>query len=1379
MIVPMADTASIILDYLRRHHFTKAEAALRGELVNREGANGSPSLLLLDGFTSLSKEGYGEESTNEDKRGHQIQREETGYAQNEDERMRCLTEDIAFEEDRLLVSPDELSPKIGRTNNQSLGQRSLLDSATDTELIVKEVDCNPIKYGPAGDHLNARNNIIINEGDKAAVWTAQRIAHDSSGIGEARNISQQDSARSKILSDLSPLDKYAWSLGAGCNEMKGSAEGNIDNRINTAGKFSESQKAETSVGSKLQVHESPNISNVTRETRKSKTTAGGSLYEEVCVQYPSNTTPRLGGKGNARMPGSAGDQRLLHGREGNSTKEEEKVSWSESANVMDEGIVDSRHQSRFTQDSEAFIQFPSGGVWTDHYKENVSSFHEPLSENIPFKPEERRLISIDPWKERPTNTPFPFPLIDNCSDQGNVLQNVNIKQAVNRGKDFNRQGTCKDSGTTEERSDKEHVSLYMLSSQGSIDQENLESLEIVATPEKPSEELPRLPPVRLKSEEKNPIFSQEGLDRGEKLDRTGSSAKALNMEASFLLGSFLDVPVGQEITSSGGKRTMGSSRLSVSQGIAEDASELVSGQATVGDGLSESVDYPNEYWDSDEYEDDDDLGYIRQPIEDETWFLAHEIDYPSDNEKGTGHGSIPDQQTRDGGKEEDDDQSFVEEDSYFSGEQYFPSKNIEQIAGSEDPVGQSTTEMYGRSDDNDLIAQYDGQLMDEEELNLMRSEPVWKGFVTQNNELVMLGSERVMSDIEQPRQDDFGIDDDQHGSVRSIGVGIHSDVADFGSEVRESLVGGSSEGDVEYFPDREISISGSKQVKYDRSRRTHDMLDKSKELPRQDLSKYDALAENEDGLTGRSYDSWQDRRKSGNNQAGQSISEDQDTVKDLVKRRDADSGRLDFGGFSFPSPSSTGDMVGSKAESGKSLWSTKGNTTACEDTDDYGNDIIGPDDVLASWRRKSNDSSPVISSRDENLINAPRSSHSTASTYSNFELADRELRKRDTEENLNDPREDEEVGVIEDEEAAAVQEQVRQIRAQEDEFETFNLKIVHRKNRTGFEEDKNFHVVLNSVIAGRYHVTEYLGSAAFSKAIQAHDLHTGMDVCMKIIKNNKDFFDQSLDEIKLLKFVNKHDPADKYHILRLYDYFYYREHLFIVCELLKANLYEFHKFNRESGGEVYFTMPRLQSITIQCLEALHFLHGLGLIHCDLKPENILVKSYSRCEVKVIDLGSSCFETDHLCSYVQSRSYRAPEVILGLPYDKKIDIWSLGCILAELCSGNVLFQNDSPATLLARVIGIIDPIEQEMLVKGRDTYKYFTKNHMLYERNQETNRLEYLIPKKTSLRHRLPMGDQGFIDFVSYLLEINPAKRPSATEALKHSWLSYPYEPISS
>ncbi|XP_020205927.1 uncharacterized protein LOC109791085 [Cajanus cajan] len=147
---------------------------------------------------------------------------------------------------------------------------------------------------------------------------------------------------------------------------------------------------------------------------------------------------------------------------------------------------------------------------------------------------------------------------------------------------------------------------------------------------------------------------------------------------------------------------------------------------------------------------------------------------------------------------------------------------------------------------------------------------------------------------------------------------------------------------------------------------------------------------------------------------------------------------------------------------------------------------------------------------------------------------------------------------------------------QEEEYEVFDLRIIHRKNRTGFEENKELPIVLNTVLAGRYYVTEYLGSAAFSRVVQAHDLQTGIDVCLKIIKNDKDFFDQSLDEIKLLKLVNKHDPADKHHILRLYDYFYHQEHLFIVTELLRANLYEFQKFNQESEGEAYFTLNRLQ-----------------------------------------------------------------------------------------------------------------------------------------------------------------------------------------------------------
>lgn len=101
-------------------------------------------------------------------------------------------------------------------------------------------------------------------------------------------------------------------------------------------------------------------------------------------------------------------------------------------------------------------------------------------------------------------------------------------------------------------------------------------------------------------------------------------------------------------------------------------------------------------------------------------------------------------------------------------------------------------------------------------------------------------------------------------------------------------------------------------------------------------------------------------------------------------------------------------------------------------------------------------------------------------------------------------------------------------------------------------------------------------------------------------------------------------------------------------------------------------------------------------------------------MKLIDFGSSCFIHDHLSSYVQSRSYRAPEVILGCKYDYRIDIWSLGCILAELFTGQVIFQNDSIAGLLARVVGIIGPIPERMFNESRLKNNYFTSEKLIYQ-----------------------------------------------------------------
>eukprot|EP00760_Papus_ankaliazontas_P032542 PhM_4_TR588/c1_g1_i1/m.86295 len=345
------------------------------------------------------------------------------------------------------------------------------------------------------------------------------------------------------------------------------------------------------------------------------------------------------------------------------------------------------------------------------------------------------------------------------------------------------------------------------------------------------------------------------------------------------------------------------------------------------------------------------------------------------------------------------------------------------------------------------------------------------------------------------------------------------------------------------------------------------------------------------------------------------------------------------------------------------------------------------------------------------------------------------------------------------------------------QLEVFDLKVIYEVGRTGFEENKDFPIVVNSLIANRYQVMEYIGSAAFSRAVQCLDLKTDQQVCIKIIRNSKDFFDQSLDEIKLLQYLNTAGDSDDHCVLQLYDYFYYREHLFLVCELLKDNLYEFAKYNREHPEEpFYFTMPRMQKIARSIVEALKFIHGLQLMHCDLKPENILVRSYSRCEVKVIDFGSSCFTTDHLSSYVQSRCYRAPEVILGMPYDQRIDVWSLGAILPELLTGQVLFHNDSVPQMLARIASLCGPYSPEMLRASRHAPRFFTRNGVAYERREDE--VVYLYSKPTPLRHRLGCTDELFVDFVSRCLTLDYTKRPTAAELLEHPFLQHDYGPIN-
>ena len=112
------------------------------------------------------------------------------------------------------------------------------------------------------------------------------------------------------------------------------------------------------------------------------------------------------------------------------------------------------------------------------------------------------------------------------------------------------------------------------------------------------------------------------------------------------------------------------------------------------------------------------------------------------------------------------------------------------------------------------------------------------------------------------------------------------------------------------------------------------------------------------------------------------------------------------------------------------------------------------------------------------------------------------------------------------------------------------------------------------------------------------------------------------------------------------------------------NLYEVIKSHNFCGLEQSF----IKNIAYQLLTCISFLQIHNIIHCDFKPENILLQDLSKNNVKVIDFGSSCFDNDKLYAYIQSRYYRAPEVILGLGYNPQIDMWSFGCVLAELFAG---------------------------------------------------------------------------------------------------------------
>jgi serine/threonine protein kinase len=313
--------------------------------------------------------------------------------------------------------------------------------------------------------------------------------------------------------------------------------------------------------------------------------------------------------------------------------------------------------------------------------------------------------------------------------------------------------------------------------------------------------------------------------------------------------------------------------------------------------------------------------------------------------------------------------------------------------------------------------------------------------------------------------------------------------------------------------------------------------------------------------------------------------------------------------------------------------------------------------------------------------------------------------------------------------------------------------VIYNRERTGYEESNNYPIVLNEVIAGRYQIIEVLGQGAFATVMKVLDLlHEGKQPrysCLKMINNldehgscSKEHFDQALDEIRILRYVNSNCDPDASHLLKYYSCFYHKEHLFIETELLGLNLLDVLRKNRN-----FFSLGRLQTISRILLEGVARLNKMYVIHCDLKLENVLIKSFEPLSVKIADLGNSNFVHDHMTNYIQSRSYRAPEVILGLQPTQKVDVWSIGCIIAELWIGRIFFEGPTIQPQLANIQRLVGPWPQWMMEQGTLVDQNFLQENMIFM--EEGDRCKVFIPQQgtQALEQRLRTDDKYFIDFV--------------------------------
>jgi dual specificity tyrosine-phosphorylation-regulated kinase 2/3/4 len=347
--------------------------------------------------------------------------------------------------------------------------------------------------------------------------------------------------------------------------------------------------------------------------------------------------------------------------------------------------------------------------------------------------------------------------------------------------------------------------------------------------------------------------------------------------------------------------------------------------------------------------------------------------------------------------------------------------------------------------------------------------------------------------------------------------------------------------------------------------------------------------------------------------------------------------------------------------------------------------------------------------------------------------------------------------------------------------------VVGGPNNCGYDDEQgSYKHTPHDHIAYRYEVLKIIGKGSFGQVIKVLDHKTQELVALKMVRNEKRFHRQAQEEIRILEQLKKQDKDNAMNVVHMLEQFTFRNHICIIFELLSINLYELIKKNKFQG----FSLQLVKKFAHSMLQCLDVLYKNKIIHCDLKPENVLLKQQGRSGIKIIDFGSSCYEHQRIYTYIQSRFYRAPEVILGAKYGMSIDMWSFGCILAEMLTGYPLFAGEDEGDQLACIMEVCGVPPDKLLETSKRARNFISsKGYPRYCAVQvdANGKIELMGGRSKRGKPRGPPGskslkaalkgcdDELFIDFMKKCFDWDPATRLTPALALRHQWL---YKSIS-